>query len=323
MTSPETGNSDSRYVLIELIRVDGQAADWKALDRHTGGWVAIKTLAPDLDEAAFAAIEKAWRRLVLVPHHPHVVGVLDTGRIAVDGRPTPFLSLPLTAGRTLAEWNAIERRKLQPSDVVEVISQVAKGVAALHEAGVAHVDLKPDNILLWDDLSAKVADFGFSGSVGAPSDVWALGVSCYELLSGSPPSNGETVLDPRPLGVVIQKAMAKQPGERYATVAEFVGQLKQAFRADPQGRGLASELDKSELLARRELLLDTMFSGELSVLEKSQLDAIEHQLEEIETAEADEFDRGYPESRAGKIEAALDRLEASIRATQTTRYRTA
>ena len=61
------------------------------------------------------------------------------------------LSLPLTAGRTLAEWNAIERRKLQPSDVVEVISQVAKGVAALHEAGVAHVDLKPDNILLWND----------------------------------------------------------------------------------------------------------------------------------------------------------------------------
>ena len=231
MTSPETGNSDSRYVLIELIRVDGQAADWKALDRHTGGWVAIKTLAPDLDEAAIATIEKAWRRLVLVPHHPHVVGVLDTGRIAVDGRPTPFLSLPLTAGRTLAEWNAIERRKLQPSDVVEVISQVAKGVAALHEAGIAHVDLKPDNILLWNDLSAKVADFGFSGSVGAPSDVWALGASCYELLSGRRPSNGETVLDPRPLGVVIQKAMAKQPGERYATVAEFVGHRGRGSRA--------------------------------------------------------------------------------------------
>ena len=164
-------------------------------------------------------------------------------------------------------------------------------------------------------LSAKVADFGFSGSVGAPSDVWALGASCYELLSGSHPSNGETVLDPRPLGVVIQKAMAKQPGERYATVAEFVGQLKQALRADPQGRGLSSQLDKSELLARRELLLDAMFSRALSVPEKLQLEAIEHQLEEIETAEADEFDRGYQESRAGKIEAALDRLEASIRAT--------
>ncbi len=152
MTSPETGNSDNRYELIELIRADRQAADWKALDRQTGGWVAIKTLAPDLSEAAFAAIERAWRRMVLLPHHPHVAGVLDTGRISVDGRATPFLSLPLTAGRTWTEFNA---RKLQPSDVVEVISQVAKGVEALHEAGVAHVDIKPENILLWGDLSAK------------------------------------------------------------------------------------------------------------------------------------------------------------------------
>ena len=319
MTSPETGNSDSRYELIELIRADRQATDWKALDRHTGGWVAIKTLAPDLGEAAFAAVERAWRRLVLLPDHPHVAAVLDAGRISVDGRPTPFLSMPLTAGRTLAEWNATDCRKLKPSDVVEVISQVAKGVEALHEAGVAQVDLKPENILLWGDLSAKVADFGLSGSVGAASDVYALGVSCYELLSGSHPFNGETILDPLPLGVVIQKAMAKQPGDRYATVAEFVGQLKQALRADPQGGSLGSQLDKSELLAKRELLLDSMFSRELSVFEKSQLDAIEHQLEEIETAEADEFDRGYPESRAGKIEAALERLEASIRATQSIR----
>ncbi len=161
----------------------------------------------------------------------------------------------------------------------------------------------------------KLADFGLSGSVGETSDVWALGVSCYELLSGSHPFNGETILEPRPLGAVIQKAMAKQPGETYATVAEFVSQLKQALRADP--------VDKSELLARRELLLDSMFSRELSVLEKSQLDAIEHKLEEIETVEADEFDRGYLESRAGKIEVALDRLEASIQAPQTTRYKTA
>ncbi len=319
MTSPETGNSDSRYELIELIRADRQVTDWKALDRHTGGWVAIKTLAPDLGEAAFASIEKAWRRLVLLPQHPHVAGVLDAGRISVDGRPTPFLSMPLTAGRTLAEWNATVSRKLQPSEVVEVISQVAKGVEALHEAGVAHVDLKPENILLWGDLSVEVADFGLSVSAGEASDVYALGVSCCELLSGSRPSNGDTILDPLPLGVVIRKAMAKQPGERYATVAEFVGQLKQALRADPQGGSLGSQLDKSELLAQRERLLDSMFNRGLSVLEKSQLDTIEHQLEEIETVDADEFDRGYPEGRAGKIEAALDRLEASIRASQSVR----
>jgi hypothetical protein len=75
-------------------------------------------------------------------------------------------------------------------------------------------------------------------------------------------------------------------------------------------------VDKDELLVLRRPLLDVKFSRGLSPEESRTLDDIERQLNEIETAEADEFDRNYPKSRAGKIEVALDRLEASLQAAQ-------
>jgi serine/threonine protein kinase len=358
MTSTEHGISGNRYELIELVSSGREhLAVWKARDRQTGGFVTIETLAPGLSEAVIAHIEKQWRSLVGLPHHPHVAAVLDAGRISIDGRSTPFFSMPMFLARTLPEWSVNERTRLSPSDVVGIMSQVGKGLQALHDAGFAPSGLRSGDILLFGDLSACVlAGFGMAagdavsganslealrysspeqiqgGRISAASEVFSLAVVCYELLTGRSPFDGETAeavseailtyhpqpISNHPLGAVLQRAMAKQPGERPGTVSEFVSQLQQSIQGN-SGGGAPMPVEKGHHLTRRARLLDAMDSRRLSPAEQHDLAMIEHRLDEIEAAEADEFDRGYPESRAGKIEAALDRLEESIRAIPETR----
>jgi serine/threonine protein kinase len=361
MTSTEPGISENRYELIELIGGREHLAVWKALDRQTDGFVTIETLAPGLSEAAIAHIEKQWRSLVRLPPHPLVAAVLDAGRIFVNGRSTPFFSMPMFLARTLPEWSLHERTRLSPSDVVGIVSQVGKGLQALHDAGFAHAGLRSGDILLFGDLSACIrAGFGMAagdavaganslealrysspeqiqgGRLSVASDVFSLAVVCYELLTGRRPFDGETAeavseailtfhplpISNHPLGAVLQRAMAKQPGERPGTVSGFVSQLQQSIQGN-SGSGAPMPVEKGHLLDRRARLLDAMYSRRLDSVEESDLAAIEHRLDEIEAAEADDFDRGYPESRAGKIEAALDRLEESIRAIPETRRKTA
>ncbi len=101
------------------------------------------------------------------------------------------------------------------------------------------------------------------------------------------------------------------------SASQLVETVGEAF--DAPASGAAVFADKSHLLAKRAILLDAMFSAGLSAPQNRELAAIECHLNELETGEADEFDKGYAESRAGKIESALDRLEALVRAGENTK----
>jgi serine/threonine-protein kinase len=149
--------------------------------------------------------------------HPGLVAVYDQG---LDGR-HPFLVMELIEGGTLREL-LNERGPMPPHAVAAVLRPVLGGLAAAHQAGLVHRDVKPENVLISDDGEVKIADFGLvravaaaritsasvilgtaaylspeqvrDGSAGLRSDVYSLGILTYELLTGRTPFTGDTPL---------------------------------------------------------------------------------------------------------------------------------
>src|SRR5262249_3646837 len=154
---------------------------------------------------------KEWTVLARLSH-PNIVDVLDTGQFEDGGQVRPFFVMPLLPGATLDSLIRSASPRLTPERVVEIIAQTCKGLQAAHEKGLIHRDLKPSNIFVMEDDSVKVIDFGVvhltdAGSVAglkgtlpymAPeqvdmkpcspaSDIFSLGVVCYEALTGKKP----------------------------------------------------------------------------------------------------------------------------------------
>ena len=224
----EPGQRIGAYEILELLGTGGMGEVYRARDNRLGRLVAIKIVSESLrsDRAATERLERE-ARLASSLNHPAIVTVYDIGE--VDGR--PFIVMELIDGQSLS--SRLATGPMTTRDAVNVACQVADGLAAAHEAGVVHRDLKPQNIMLTADLRAKVVDFGLSksalaapapddetatqheltgahtllGSVGymAPeqvsgptvtfsADQFALGVVLYESLTGRRPFKRDTTI---------------------------------------------------------------------------------------------------------------------------------
>lgn len=205
-----------RYRLIAKIGSGGMGVVWRAKDEVLGRTVAVKALmvasivdASEDDERVRRAMREA--RIAARLHHPNVIGVYDV--VDQDGR--PFLVMEYLESRSLSEMLA-EGSRLDVHEAARIGAQVAAALASAHDAGIVHRDVKPGNVLIADDGTVKLTDFGISRAVGdttvtasgvllgtlsyiapevargqsadARSDVYALGATLYAALEGEPPS---------------------------------------------------------------------------------------------------------------------------------------
>ncbi|MCA9654683.1 MAG: tetratricopeptide repeat protein [Myxococcales bacterium] len=143
-----------RYRLLRHLGEGGMGSVWVAHDERLGREVAIKLLRGSANERTAARLVREAQALAALSH-PNVVQVYGTGRS--DGQ--VYIVMELIAGQSLATW--LHQPRPWPR-VLEVMIQVARGLAAAHEAGIVHRDLKPSNIVIDEDGRARLIDFGIA-----------------------------------------------------------------------------------------------------------------------------------------------------------------
>jgi serine/threonine protein kinase len=204
-----------RYRLIDRIAVGGMGVVWEGQDELLGRRVAVKQvlIQPGLSEAeALLARHRVIReaRITARLHHPHAVTIYDV----VDDGDYPCLIMQFVPSSSLTGLLR-ERGTIPPAQVSRIGADLAGALQAAHEVGIVHRDVKPGNVLITDDGSAKLTDFGISHAAGdvtltstgmvsgtpaylAPevarggtsdfaADVFSLGATMYAALEGTPP----------------------------------------------------------------------------------------------------------------------------------------
>ncbi|MHC4777904.1 MAG: protein kinase domain-containing protein [Planctomycetota bacterium] len=278
------GHRVGNFQLVREIGKGSTGVVYEARDLSTGGPVALKILpeAVDLDREAGERFRRE-AEIVSKSDHPSIVPILDVG----EEEGAFFIVMEYVEGETLDTLAGESPFSVAIS--VETALQVAKGLQYAHDRGIIHRDVKPANILLDRTGRPRILDFGLakrrdvatitaSGTVlGTPmymspeqatvsarvdhrTDVYSLGASLYEILTGVPPFVGTDVQSlirqvrladppslrsirpdiPRSLENVVMKAMAKDMRKRYATAAEFADDLGRflegnGVRARPPG----------------------------------------------------------------------------------------
>lgn len=268
---------DDRYELGESVGRGGMGAVHLGRDHRLGRDVAIKLLHPQ--ESVSAELRAMFRReaeIMARLRHPNVVEVFDTG--GWDAR--PYLVMPFHRGTDLGSW---ARHLGGPPVAVDVaigiLGQACSGVAAMHEAGVLHGDIKPRNILVSDALEVILVDLGLSRPIesvqdpealgGTPgfvapefirrdsvpaelvhkADVYALGVTAYWLLTGQTPAGTGDVIDILTRQV---EGEIEAPSERRPDLdPAFDMPVLDALRDDPSLRPEVAELRDGLLAARQ------------------------------------------------------------------------
>ena len=274
------GTRLGQYRIDGVLARGGMGVVYRATDTKLGRPVAIKflsTAAADADaRRRFAQEAQAASAL----NHPHIVTVYDVGES--DGK--QYIVSELVDGGTLEDWSTGARQRTW-RQVVELVTGVADGLAAAHNAGVLHRDVKPSNILIDANGYAKLADFGLAKLVGslvasaaprdasrktregvvvgtvaymspeqaagqpldARSDVFSFGIVLYELLAGRRPFDGANDLEtlkaiahaapaplpstvPEILRIAVDKALEKDPADRYQTMRDLVADLRRVTR---------------------------------------------------------------------------------------------
>jgi serine/threonine-protein kinase len=209
---------DGRYRVEAHLAQGGMATVYLGTDTRLDRTVALKIMHAELaSDEDFVRRFVAEARSVARLSHPNVVTVYDQG---ADGR-TLYLAMEYVPGRTLRDL-LIERSALRPREALDILEGVLAGLAAAHAAGIAHRDVKPENVLLGNNHSIKVADFGLARLLSAAThtktglligtaaylapeqvaggrtdfraDVYSAGIMLFELLTGRQPYTGDTPL---------------------------------------------------------------------------------------------------------------------------------
>jgi len=262
-----------RYEVEGRIGTGGMAEVWRGHDRVLNRTVAIKTLLPQFArDASFVDRFRREAQAAARLNHPGIVSVYDSG---TDGD-TPYIVMEFIEGRTLADYLA-SGKTIPPMKAAEITKDIAEALAVAHAQGVIHRDIKPANIMVTRDGKVLVMDFGIARLISGPetapqtsavlgtasylspeqaqgqpvdarTDIYALGVVLYEMLTGRPPFTGDSPMAiaykqvnatpeapssanpdvPAELDAVVMRALSKNPANRYQTGKEFADDLERA-----------------------------------------------------------------------------------------------
>ena len=275
MINPGMMISD-RYEIIDRVGSGGMADVYKAKCHRLNRYVAIKVLKQEYSsDAKFVAKFRAEAQSVAGLSHPNIVNVYDVG----EDNGLHYIVMELVEGITLKKF--IEKKgKLDVKEVVGIGIQIAQGMEAAHNNHIIHRDIKPQNIIISKEGKVKVTDFGIakaatsntitSNAMGSvhyispeqarggysdeKSDIYSLGVTLYEMLSGKVPFEGESTVTvalahiqdeavplqqidpniPLSLSKIVQKCMQKKPDMRYMSSAALISDLKRSL-SEPDG----------------------------------------------------------------------------------------
>lgn len=270
---------------VDRWRIEGRAAQggssilYRARQTASGEAAALKVLRAEYGFSA-SALRRFHQEVELLGrlHHPHVVTLLSSGELE-DGR--PWLAMEWVEGATLATW-LDARGRLEVAEALPLIEQLCGALEAVHAAGLVHRDLNASNVLVRQGSGAPqlvLVDFGIArlldgkegslhtstgrvlgtplalapeqiraGTVDARTDIYALGVLLYQLLSGQLPFRAREVAElmeqhltasvpplapwalvPPAVEGVVRRCMAKQPEERFAGARQVVEALRAAM----------------------------------------------------------------------------------------------
>ena len=260
-----------RYEILEKIGTGGMADVYKAVDNKLSRNVAVKVLKQEFSENEnFVSKFRVEAQAAAGLMHPNVVNVYDVG----EEQGIYYIVMELVEGITLKKY--IEKKaRLSYEEAVSIAIQVGMGIEAAHEKHIIHRDIKPQNIIISLAGKVKVTDFGIAkaatsntitsnvmGSVhytspeqarggysDEKSDIYSLGVTMFEMLTGRVPFNGETTVAiaikhiqeempsprefvpeiPYSLEDIILKCCEKSPDRRYQNMQELVDDLKQCL----------------------------------------------------------------------------------------------
>jgi eukaryotic-like serine/threonine-protein kinase len=259
-----------RYEILELLGQGGMGAVFKAKDRELDRLIALKVIRPEL--ASHPEILRRFKQELILARkvtHKNVIRIFDLGE--TDG--VKFISMEYVDGRDLKTLLK-QRGKFSPNEAASIISQICLALDAAHTEGVIHRDLKPQNILMHGQGRITVMDFGIARSTETPgltqtgllvgtldymspeqakgeevdarSDLFALGIVFYELLTGEIPFRADTALGtllkrtqervrppiesdssiPRAVSDVVVRCLEIDPRNRYQSALEILQDLE-------------------------------------------------------------------------------------------------
>ncbi|HEY3226743.1 MAG TPA: tetratricopeptide repeat protein, partial [Planctomycetota bacterium] len=311
--NPATASRDpskqfGKYVRTEKLGAGGMGEVWKALDTELNRWVALKFLK-DEDPAVVARFQREARTAASLSH-PNIASIHEVGE--AEGR--HYIAMQYVPGRTMATFPKKDRRL-----IVRLFRDAARAVDHAHRHGIIHRDLKPENLMVEereDGWSVVVLDFGLARAIEggeklsqsgevygtAPymspeqargdhlderADVYALGATMYDVLTGKPPfeagnllevirkvGNDEPVrprkINPRihrDLETIILKCLEKDRERRYANARELAEDLERFLNSDPIVARPPSTLYRLRMrLGKRKAVVATAAAGLVGIL---------------------------------------------------------
>jgi eukaryotic-like serine/threonine-protein kinase len=268
-----------RFEIIQLLGQGGMGAVYKGRDIELDRLVALKLIRPDL--ASHPEILRRFKQELILARevtHRNVIRIFDLGQ----AQGIKFITMEYVEGRDLRSL-IHEKGKLSVDEAVPIILQITAALEAAHHAGVVHRDLKPQNVLLDKDGRVYVMDFGIARSLETPgmtqtgalmgtpeymspeqakgekvdarSDLFALGIIFYEMLTGVSPFKAETAMAmmfkrtqeratplaqlnlgvPGAISDIVAKCLEIKPDERYQTARDVINDLEAWKGGAPRG----------------------------------------------------------------------------------------